>query len=80
MPRKRLTREKAREQTRRRLLDAAALSIARKGLAATSVEDIVTQAAIPAARSTQTSTARAAYSSNCSVSIIRTSENNYRSC
>ncbi|MFL9858619.1 TetR/AcrR family transcriptional regulator [Paraburkholderia madseniana] len=44
MPRKRLTREEAREQTRRRLLDAAALSIARKGLAATSVEDIVTQA------------------------------------
>jgi AcrR family transcriptional regulator len=44
MPRKRLTREEHREQTRCRLLDAAALSIARKGLAATSVEDIAAQA------------------------------------
>ncbi|MPW23548.1 TetR family transcriptional regulator [Paraburkholderia sp. CNPSo 3157] len=44
MPRKRLTREEHREQTRCRLLDAAALSIARKGLAATSVEDIASQA------------------------------------
>jgi len=40
MPRKRLTREEHREQTRSRLLDAAASSIARNGLAATSVEDI----------------------------------------
>ena len=40
MPRKRLTREESREQTRMRLLDAAALSIAKQGLAATSVEDI----------------------------------------
>ncbi|MFP3681416.1 TetR family transcriptional regulator, partial [Pseudomonas sp. SIMBA_041] len=37
---KRLSRDEAREQTRLRLLDAAALRIARKGLAATSVEDI----------------------------------------
>jgi AcrR family transcriptional regulator len=44
MPRKRLTRDETREQTRLRLLDAAALSIARKGLAATSVEDIAAQA------------------------------------
>ncbi|TDN69229.1 TetR family transcriptional regulator [Paraburkholderia sp. BL10I2N1] len=44
MPRKRLSRDEAREQTRLRLLDAAALSIARKGLAATSVEDIAAQA------------------------------------
>ena len=41
---KRLTRDQAREQTRLRLVDAATLSIARKGLAATSVEDIVAQA------------------------------------
>ncbi|EEA04093.1 transcriptional regulator, TetR family [Burkholderia sp. H160] len=44
MPRKRLTREENREQTRLRLLEAAALSIARKGLGATSVEDISAQA------------------------------------
>jgi AcrR family transcriptional regulator len=44
MPRKRLTREESREQTRQRLLDAAAVSIAKKGLAATSVEDIVAHA------------------------------------
>lgn len=44
MPRKRLTREESREQTRQRLLDAAAVIIAKKGLAATSVEDIVAQA------------------------------------
>ncbi len=44
MPRKRLSRDEAREQTRLRLLEAAALSIARKGLAATSVEDIAAQA------------------------------------
>lgn len=41
---KRLTRNQAREQTRLRLVDAATLSIARKGLAATSVEDIAAQA------------------------------------
>jgi AcrR family transcriptional regulator len=40
MPRKRLTREESREQTRLRLLEAAAVVIAKKGLAATSVEDI----------------------------------------
>lgn len=40
MPRKRLTREESREQTRLRLLDAAATVLAKKGLAATSVEDI----------------------------------------
>ena len=40
MPRKRLTREESREQTRVRLLDAAAVAIAKKGLTATSVEDI----------------------------------------
>lgn len=44
MPRKRLTREESREQTRQRLLDAAAVIIAKKGLAATSVEDIVAHA------------------------------------
>jgi AcrR family transcriptional regulator len=44
MPRKRLTREESREQTRQRLLDAAAVLIAKKGLAATSVEDIVAHA------------------------------------
>jgi AcrR family transcriptional regulator len=41
MPRKRLTREESREQTRLRLLDAASAVIAKKGLAGTSVEDIV---------------------------------------
>jgi AcrR family transcriptional regulator len=40
MSRKRLTREETREQTMQRLLDAAAKVIARKGLDATSVEDI----------------------------------------
>jgi AcrR family transcriptional regulator len=44
MPRKRLTREESRELTRQRLLDAAAVLIAKKGLAATSVEDIVAHA------------------------------------
>ena len=44
MPRKRLTREESREQTRLRLLDAAAVAIAKKGLAATSVEDIAEHA------------------------------------
>jgi AcrR family transcriptional regulator len=44
MPRKRLTREESREQTRQRLFDAAAVLIAKKGLAATSVEDIVAHA------------------------------------
>jgi AcrR family transcriptional regulator len=44
MPRKRLTREESREQTRLRLLDAAGVSIAKKGLAATSVEDITAHA------------------------------------
>ncbi|MBE1159220.1 TetR/AcrR family transcriptional regulator [Dyella acidiphila] len=44
MPRKRLTREESREQTRLRLLEAAAVAIAKKGLAATSVEDIAAQA------------------------------------
>lgn len=40
MTRKRLTREESRDQTRQRLLDAAEKLIAKKGLAATSVEDI----------------------------------------
>jgi AcrR family transcriptional regulator len=40
MSRKRLTREDARDQTTQRLLDAAQKLIARKGLSATSVEDI----------------------------------------
>ena len=40
MTRKRLTREESRDQTRQRLLDAAAKLIAKKGLNATSVEDI----------------------------------------
>ncbi|MGF6478659.1 TetR/AcrR family transcriptional regulator [Paraburkholderia sp. JPY419] len=44
MSRKRLTREESRKETRRRLLGAAALSIASKGLAATSVEDIAARA------------------------------------
>lgn len=44
MPRKRLTREESRELTRLRLLDAAAIAIAKKGLAATSVEDIAEHA------------------------------------
>ncbi|MGF6441289.1 TetR/AcrR family transcriptional regulator [Paraburkholderia youngii] len=44
MSRKRLTREETRKETRRRLLGAAALSIARKGWAATSVEDIAARA------------------------------------
>ncbi|WP_429579171.1 TetR/AcrR family transcriptional regulator [Paraburkholderia youngii] len=39
-----MTREESRKETRRRLLGAAALSIARKGLAATSVEDIAARA------------------------------------
>lgn len=41
MPRKRLTREESREQTRQRLLDAAAAVIVKKGLSGTSVEDVV---------------------------------------
>ena len=40
----RLTRQESREQTRKRLLDAAAAVIASKGLAATTVEDIVKRA------------------------------------
>ncbi len=40
MKRKRLTRAASREQTQQRLLDAALSVIAKKGLAATSVEDI----------------------------------------
>ncbi|TDY20228.1 TetR family transcriptional regulator [Paraburkholderia sp. BL6665CI2N2] len=44
MPHKRTTRAESRERTRRRLLDAAASSIAEKGFAATSVEDIAAQA------------------------------------
>ncbi len=40
MSRKRLTREDSRDQTTRRLLDAAQKLIARKGLSAASVEDI----------------------------------------
>ena len=44
MKRTRLTREESRDQTRQRLLDAAQSVIARKGLGATSVEDIAAQA------------------------------------
>ena len=44
MKRIRLSREASREQTQRRLLDAAESVIARKGLAATSVEDIAAAA------------------------------------
>jgi len=44
MPRKRLTREESREQTRQRLLDAASVVIAKKGLAGTSVEDVAEHA------------------------------------
>jgi|SRR5581483_1269069 len=44
MPRKRLTREESREQTRLRLLEAAAAVIAKKGLTATSVEDVAEHA------------------------------------
>ena len=40
MSRKRLTREDSRDQTTQRLLDAAQKLIAKKGLSATSVEDI----------------------------------------
>src|SRR5579859_2309393 len=40
MSRKRLTREDSRDQTTQRLLDAAQRLIAKKGLSATSVEDI----------------------------------------
>jgi AcrR family transcriptional regulator len=40
MPRKRLTREESRDQTRQRLLDAAVVVIAKKGFTASSVEDI----------------------------------------
>jgi AcrR family transcriptional regulator len=44
MRRTRLTREESRDQTHQRLLDAAQTVIARKGLAAASVEDIAAQA------------------------------------
>ena len=44
MPRKRLTREESREQTRLRLMDAAAAMIVKKGLGGTSVEDIAAHA------------------------------------
>lgn len=40
MPRKRLTREESREQTRQRLLEAAAAVIVKKGFAGASVEDV----------------------------------------
>ncbi|HEX7816267.1 TetR/AcrR family transcriptional regulator [Dyella sp.] len=44
MPRKRLTREESRDQTRERLLEAGAAVIAKKGLAGSSVEDIAAHA------------------------------------
>src|SRR5579859_4032813 len=44
MHRHRLTRQESREQTRKRLLDAAAEVIASRGLAATTIEDIVEHA------------------------------------
>lgn len=44
MARKRLTREESRDLTRQRLLEAAAVIIARKGLTGASVEDIAAQA------------------------------------
>jgi AcrR family transcriptional regulator len=44
MTRKRLTREESREQTRQRLLDAAAALLAKKGLGTVSVEDIARHA------------------------------------
>lgn len=44
MTRKRLTREESREQTRQRLLEAAAALLVKKGLAAVSVEDIAKHA------------------------------------
>jgi AcrR family transcriptional regulator len=44
MPRKRLTREESRDQTRERLLSSAAVIIAKKGIAAASVEDITAHA------------------------------------
>jgi AcrR family transcriptional regulator len=44
MPRKRLTREESRDQTRERLLEAGAQIIAKKGLAGSSVEDIAAHA------------------------------------
>jgi AcrR family transcriptional regulator len=44
MPRKRLTREESREQTRQALLDAGAVVIAKRGFAATTVEDIAEHA------------------------------------
>jgi AcrR family transcriptional regulator len=44
MARKRLTREESRDQTRQRLLESAAVIIAKKGLAASSVEDVAAHA------------------------------------
>jgi AcrR family transcriptional regulator len=44
MPRKRLTRDESRDLTRQRLLDAAAVIIAKKGLPAASVENIAERA------------------------------------
>ena len=44
MHRHRLTRQESRDQTRKRLLDAAAAVITRKGFAATTIEDIVVHA------------------------------------
>jgi AcrR family transcriptional regulator len=44
MPRKRLTREESRDQTRERLLEAGSVTIAKKGLAGSSVEDIAAAA------------------------------------
>ena len=44
MARKRLTREESRDLTRQRLLEAAAVIIARKGLNGASVEDIAAHA------------------------------------
>ena len=44
MPRKRLTREESRDQTRERLLEAGAMIFAKKGLAGSSVEDIAAHA------------------------------------
>ncbi|HEY9132604.1 MAG TPA: TetR/AcrR family transcriptional regulator [Dyella sp.] len=44
MPRKRLTREESRDQTRERLLESGATIIAKKGLTGSSVEDIAAHA------------------------------------
>lgn len=68
-----------RRQTRTQLLDAAASSIAKRGLAATSVDEIATQAGYTrGAFYSNFKSKRAPYSANRSASIARIFERIYK--